>query len=62
MVIGKSILFIISSYIGDNMIEFFSSPGKIISVVILIVISFVIGKKLNSTINKCEVTNEVIYE
>lgn len=58
MIIGKSVLFIISSYIGDNMIEFFNSPGKMISVGILIVISFIIGKKLNSTMNKYE----VIYE
>ncbi|MGL4911753.1 MAG: TVP38/TMEM64 family protein [Romboutsia sp.] len=62
MVIGKSILFIISSYIGDNMIGFFNSPVKMISVGLLVVISFIIGKKLNSTMEKYEISNDVIYE
>lgn len=62
MVIGKSILFIISSYIGDNMIAFFNNPVKMISVGLLVVISFIIGKKLNSTMEKYEISNDVIYE
>lgn len=62
MIIGKAILFVISSYIGDNMIDFFNSPVKMISVALLVVISFVIGKKLNSTMDNYDIANEVMYE
>lgn len=60
MIIGKTILFIVSSYIGDNVIEFFNSPVKMISVALLVIISFVIGKKLNSTMDKYEIANDTI--
>lgn len=62
MVIGKAILFVISSYIGDNLIEFFNSPVKMISVALLVVISFVIGKRLNSTMEKHEIANDIVCE
>lgn len=50
MVSGKFVMFMVASYIGNDLIGFIKSPFKIIFIVILIGISFLIGKKINAKI------------
>lgn len=50
MASGKFVMFMVASYIGNDLIGFIKSPLKIIFVVILIIISFFIGRKINTKI------------
>jgi hypothetical protein len=50
MVSGKMVMFMVASYIGDDLIGFIKSPLKIVFVTILVIISFFIGRKINSKI------------
>lgn len=50
MVSGKIVMFMVASYIGDDLIGFIKSPLKIVFVTILVIISFFIGRKINSKI------------
>ncbi|MEF9990589.1 MAG: VTT domain-containing protein [Romboutsia sp.] len=60
MILGKFILFTVSSYVGDDITGFLKSPEKIIALCLLVVVSFLIGKKLNYNIDKYDISNEVI--
>lgn len=46
MVLGRIILFTITSYIGSDILGFIRNPIKVIIIVLLFIGSFVIGKKL----------------
>ena len=50
MVLGKVALFSIASYIGNDIIGFISNLAKIIFVIVMILASFFIGKKISSII------------
>lgn len=50
MVSGKMVMFMVASYIGDDLIGFIKSPLKIVFVTILVIISFFVGRKINSKI------------
>ena len=45
MVMGKILMFLVASYIGNDLSGFLHSPIKIIFVTILIIISFIVGKE-----------------
>lgn len=57
---GKIIMFSIASYIGNDIIGFFTNPIKIIVVLIIIIASFVIGKKLSKGMEQSENSNYVL--
>lgn len=50
MVSGKILMFLVASYIGNDLTGFLQSPMKIIFVSALIIVSFLIGRKVNSKI------------
>lgn len=50
MVSGRIVMFLVASYIGNDLAGFLHSPIKIIFVSLLIIISFFIGRKVNSRI------------
>jgi uncharacterized membrane protein YdjX (TVP38/TMEM64 family) len=50
MVSGRIVMFLVASYIGNDLTGFIHSPIKIIFVSLLIVASFLIGRKINSKI------------
>ncbi len=50
MASGKFVMFMVASYIGNDLKGFIQSPVKIVFVAILVVISFFIGRKINSKI------------
>lgn len=50
MVSGKILMFLVASYIGNDLTGFLKSPMKIIVVSVLIIVSFFIGRKVNSKI------------
>lgn len=50
MVSGRILMFLIASYIGNDLVSFINSPIKIIFVLVLTVISFIIGRKINTRI------------
>ncbi len=51
MICGKTMLFLIGSYIGYDLEEFFRSPKKIIVVVVVFLLSFIVAKVINRKIN-----------
>lgn len=48
MICGKFVMFVVSSYVGNDISGFISSPFKIIMVALLTLISFIIGKRINA--------------
>ncbi|MEG2786195.1 MAG: VTT domain-containing protein [Romboutsia sp.] len=50
MISGRMVMFLVASYIGNDLSGFLHSPIKIIFVSTLILISFFIGRKVNSKI------------
>ncbi|MGL5753080.1 MAG: TVP38/TMEM64 family protein, partial [Paraclostridium sp.] len=50
MASGKFVMFMVASYIGDDISGFIQSPIKIVFVAILVFISFIIGRKINAKI------------
>lgn len=50
MVSGKVLMFLVASYIGNDLMGFLHSPMKIIFVTILIIIAFLVGKRINARI------------
>lgn len=61
MIVGKLILFTVASYIGDDIFGFLGSPIKIAGLCLLIIISFLIGKRVNSKMqDKNTFSNELI--
>lgn len=50
MASGKFVMFMVASYIGNDLTGFIKSPIKIIFVAILVIVSFIIGRKINARI------------
>lgn len=50
MVIGRILMFLVASYIGNDVVGFIHSPMKIIFVSLLTIISFLVGRKINTRI------------
>ena len=50
MISGRIVMFLVASYIGNDLYGFLHSPMKIIFVSLLIVVSFLIGRKINNKI------------
>ncbi|MDO7206300.1 hypothetical protein Q5M85_21555 [Paraclostridium bifermentans] len=51
MISGRILMFLIASYIGNDLVGFIHSPMKIIFVTALtIIISFLVGRKINTRI------------
>ena len=50
MVSGRILMFLVASYIGNDLVGFLHSPMKIIFVTVLIIISFLVGRKINARI------------
>ena len=51
MIIGKFLMFLFISYVGEDIIGFFTSPFKVILFIVAICISWLIGKIVNNKIN-----------
>lgn len=51
MVLGKFIMFLVISYIGNDIENFIKDPIKVTSLLILIFIFWVLGNKINKRIN-----------
>ena len=50
MTSGRIVMFLVASYIGNDLIGFIHSPMKIIFVSLLVLTSFLVGRKINSKI------------
>lgn len=50
MVSGRILMFLVASYIGNDVVGFIHSPMKIIFVSLLTIISFLVGRKINARI------------
>lgn len=50
MVSGRILMFLVASYIGNDLVGFLYSPMKIIFVTVLIIISFLVGRNINARI------------
>ncbi len=55
MVIGKFVMFLLISYVGEDISEFFTNPIKIIVFTLAISISWMIGKSVNKKINHVDI-------
>lgn len=52
MICGKFIMFLIVSYIGEDVTNFFSNPSKIIVFSVTIMIAWFVGQNINNKIHK----------
>lgn len=52
MVCGKFVMFLLISYVGQDIVGFFSNPIKILSLLMAITLSWTIGKNINNKIHK----------
>lgn len=50
MISGRILMFLIASYIGNDLVGFIHSPMRIIFVTALTIISFLVGRKINTRI------------
>lgn len=50
MISGRILIFLIASYIGNDLLGFIHSPMRIIFVAALTIISFLVGRKINTRI------------
>lgn len=50
MISGRFVMMMFASYIGNDLIDFIKSPIKIILFTLLVIISFFVGRKINSKI------------
>ncbi len=55
MVIGKFVMFLLISYVGEDISEFFDNPIKIIVFILAICISWIIGKNVNNKIHRVDI-------
>lgn len=55
MIIGKFVMFLFISYVGEDISEFFTNPIKIIVFILAISISWIIGKSVNKKINHVDI-------
>ena len=51
MVLGKMTMFLVASYIGDDINGLIHNPIRIIIIVMMVIVSFFIGKKISSQIS-----------
>lgn len=54
VVAGKLVMFFIVSYIGKDIVGFITSPLKVITLVLIILLAWKIGKKLNKDLDNFE--------
>lgn len=54
MICGKFVMFLLISYVGQDIVGFFSNPIKILLLTIVVTLSWIIGKKINDKIHKTE--------
>lgn len=52
MISGKFVMFLLISYVGDDMTEFLNNPAKIIILSVGIMLSWIVGQNINKIINK----------
>ena len=50
MTSGRIVMFLVASYIGNDLTGFIHSPMRIIFVLLLVLVSFLVGRKINSKI------------
>ena len=55
MIIGKFVMFLLISYVGEDISEFFTNPIKIIVFTLAISISWIIGKSVNKKIHHVDI-------
>lgn len=58
MVCGKFVMFLLISYIGEDVGAFFSNPIKIILFAIVIMASWIIGNRVNNKIHETDIKNK----
>lgn len=51
MVLGKFIMFLVISYIGNDFKDFIKDPVKLASLIVFIIIFWILGNKINKKIN-----------
>lgn len=51
MILGKFIMFLVISYIGNDIKTFITDPLKIASLIILVLVFWILGNKVNKRIN-----------
>ncbi|MBC6003259.1 TVP38/TMEM64 family protein [Paeniclostridium sp. NSJ-45] len=51
MILGKFIMFLVISYIGNDIENFIKSPIKVTFLIVLIIIFWILGNKINKKIN-----------
>lgn len=51
MILGKFIMFLVISYIGSDIKTFITDPLKVISLIILVLVFWILGNKVNKRIN-----------
>lgn len=52
MISGKFVMFLLISYVGDDMTELLNNPAKIIILSVGIMLSWIVGQNINKIINK----------
>ncbi|MPN27991.1 hypothetical protein SDC9_175425 [bioreactor metagenome] len=52
MVCGKFVMFLLLSYIGEDIGDLFYNPKKIVIFTFAILISWIVGKRVNNKIHK----------
>ena len=58
MVCGKFVMFLLISYVGEDINHFFSQPIKIVVFSSAILASWIVGQHINNKIHKIEVKNK----
>lgn len=51
MILGKFIMFILISYVGNDVYNFFTNPIKVLLLTVLIISFWILGNKINKKIN-----------
>ncbi|MEF9990645.1 MAG: VTT domain-containing protein [Romboutsia sp.] len=52
MVCGKFVMFLLVSYVGEDIVSFFSNPTKIVVLIVAILLSWIVGQNVNKKIHK----------
>lgn len=58
MICGKFVMFLLISYVGQDMVGFFSNPIKVLLLSIAITLSWIIGKNINSKIHNTKIKKD----
>lgn len=51
MILGKFIMFILISYVGNDIYNFFASPIKVLILTLLVISFWILGNKINKKLN-----------